>query len=116
MWEYILSTLGGTIIGSLSGWLIGRKKQRIEEIDAAVETWRKIVDSLQEQIDKLLLQRQEDSEKIEKLTRETIELNRQVKTLREEVENLQQKVKSINKLEKTIARYEKLLEEHNITY
>lgn len=116
MWEYILSTIGGTVLGSLSGWLVGRRKQRIDEIDAATETWKKIVDSLQIQIDKLLEQRQKDSEKIDALTCETVALNKQVQTLRDELENLQQKVKSINRLEKTIARYEKLMDEHKIEY
>lgn len=116
MWEYILYTISGTVLGSLSGWLVGRRKQRIEEIDAATETWRKIVDSLQAQIDKLLKQRQEDSDKIDTLTKETIALNQQVKTLREELENLQGKVKNVNRLEKTITRYEKLMDEHNIEY
>ncbi|MDR2009223.1 MAG: hypothetical protein LBQ22_01925 [Bacteroidales bacterium] len=105
----VLIALGTGIAGSFSGWLFGRKKQRIEEIDLATSTWNKIVDSLEVQIDKLLQQRVADSEKIDNLS------NR-IKELQNEIEIMQSKIKMVETLERTISKYEKLLTDNNIKY
>jgi cell shape-determining protein MreC len=101
----ILTSLGGTFLGTFFGWFFGRKRQNIDTIDAAVETWKKIVDSLQEQIDRLLEQRASDAAK-----------NHHIEQLQEQVASTEMKVKSVNRLEKTIARYEKLMDAAGIEY
>ncbi|MBO7648752.1 MAG: hypothetical protein J6S48_05270 [Bacteroidales bacterium] len=85
-------------------------------INTAVETWKKIVDSLQEQIDRLLEQRTSDAAKIESLSEQVKQQNAHIEELKEQVSSMEMKVKSVNRLEKTIARYEKLLDANGIEY
>lgn len=116
MWEMILTSLGSTFLGVFFGWFFGRKRQNIDTIDAAVETWKKIVDSLQEQIDHLLEQRASDAAKIELLSEQVKQQNHHIEQLQEQVASTEMKVKSVNRLEKTIARYEKLMDAAGIEY
>ncbi len=85
-------------------------------INTAVETWKKIVGSLQEQIDRLLEQRASDAAKIESLSEQVKQQNAHIEELKEQVASTEMKVKSVNRLEKTIARYEKLLDANGIEY
>ena len=85
-------------------------------IDTAVETWKKIVDSLQEQIDRLLEQRASDAAKMESLSEQVKQQNATIEELKEQVASMEMKVKSVNRLEKTIARYEKLMDANGIEY
>ena len=85
-------------------------------INTAVETWKKIVDSLQEQIDRLLEQRASDAAKIESLSEQVKQQNAHIEELKEQVSSMEMKVKSVNRLEKTISRYEKLLDANGIEY
>lgn len=116
MWELIGSTVIGTFVGGLTGWLFGRRRQNIDNIDAAVETWKKIVDSLQEQIDKLLAQRASDAAKIESLSQQVKQQNLHIEQLQEQVASTEAKVKSVSRLEMTVARYEKLMDAAGIEY
>lgn len=90
MWETILYSLGGTSIGIFGGWLIGRKKQKIDEIDAATDTWSKIVSSLRKQIDDLILD-QEEFIKREK------EMQKKIEHLQEEIQKLHAEIKLLKK-------------------
>jgi peptidoglycan hydrolase CwlO-like protein len=92
------------------------KGAALENIDAAVETWKKIVNSLQEQIDKLLAQRASDAVKIEGLSEEVKQQNQRIEHLQEQVASMDAKVKSVSRLEKTVARYEKLMDAAGIEY
>ena len=85
-------------------------------INTAVETWKKIVDSLQEQIDRLLEQRASDAAKIESLSEQVKQQNATIEELKEQVASMEMKVKSVSRLEKTIARYEKLMDAAGIEY
>ena len=85
-------------------------------INTAVETWKKIVGSLQEQIDRLLEQRASDAAKIESLSEQVKQQNAHIEELKEQVSSMEMKVKSVNRLEKTISRYEKLLDANGIEY
>lgn len=105
----ILISIGTALAGSFSGWFFGRKKQRIEEIDAATDTFNKIVNSLEDRIEKLLEEHTEDMRKIDELTI-------QVSELKTEIEELKNNQKRVVKLEKTIMRYEKLLTDNNISF
>ena len=98
-------------LGGFAGWFFKRKRlekenegldsendrKDIANIDAAVETWQKVVKALEEQISKLLAQRQEDSRKIEELSLQVSELQGK-------------------ELEKKVARYERILAENGIAY
>lgn len=109
MWETILYSLGSTLLGGLTGWFFGRKKQKIDEINAATDTFNKIIESLESKIDNFLAQQKLDSCKIAELTKE-------VGFLREEIEQIKgNRVENI-KLKKKIEKYEKLLTDNNIVY
>lgn len=102
--------------GAFIGWLFGRKRQKgelnrlhIDNIDAAIATWQKVVDALEAQVARLLEQKKSDADKIE-------ELCKQVSVLQDTVDDLQCRLRLTEKLEEKIQRYEKLLGEHNIAY
>lgn len=110
-------------LGGFAGWFFKRKRlekenegldsendrKDIANIDAAVETWQKVVKALEEQISKLLAQRQEDSRKIE-------ELSLRVSELQGTVDGMRSRLKLTEKLEKKVARYERILAENGIAY
>ena len=110
-------------LGGFAGWFFKRKRIEIENrglatsnhrqditnIDAAVDTWRKVVDNLEEQISHLLEQRQKDSLQISELSREVLNLRNEVLVLQNKLEQ------QAGNLEK-IARYEKLLNENGIVF
>ena len=110
-------------LGGFAGWIFKRKRlakenegvdsendrKEIANIDAALETWQKVVEALEKQIDKLLAQRRADSLKIEALSR-------QVTELQGKVDGMQSRLRLTEKLEKKVARYERLLLENGIAY
>lgn len=110
-------------LGGFAGWFFKRKRlakenegldsendrKEIANIDAALETWQKVVEALEKQIDKLLAQRRADSLKIEALSR-------QVTELQGKVDGMQSRLRLTEKLEKKVARYERLLLENGIAY
>ena len=112
MWTTIISSLAGTLLG----WLFGRRRQNIDNIDAAVETWQKIVDALQAQIERLLQQRESDAQKIETLSREiNLQIN-QIENLKMKVEKLETEVAKKDRLEAILKRYEHLMSDAGISY
>ena len=125
------------LLGYFAKWLFDRHRlkredakldkitdaQVITNIDAATKTWQKVVDALEEQVDKLLKQRQADSEQIDKLLaqrqaddRQIAALSKEVADFREQVETLQRKLAAQAYNEEKIERYEKLLDAHSIAY
>lgn len=140
MGEWIWHVVGpviGTIVGSFSGWFFGRRKQRIEEIDAANSTYNKIIASLRENIETLLKQNYESLAKVKDLTNQVLDYQRQIEGLIDknkkqiseiqiltiEVNGLRSKAEALKKisqenekLKKTIVRYENLLNANNISY
>lgn len=106
---YILSPLILTIGGGWVGWFFGRKRQKVDTLNAETETFNKINAALADQTQKLLDQNKVANEQIERLTEE-------VKKLREEVELLKGYAKENERLKKTNVKYEKLLDTHNIDY
>lgn len=109
MWETIIYAVGGTLVGSFGGWFFGRKKQKIEEIDSATDTFNKIIDSLELKIDKLLKQQESDAKKIENMAN-------QIKEMQEQIENLTKDKQENIKLKKKIERYENLLTINNVVH
>lgn len=105
----LLITFGTGMVSAFCGWFFGRKKQRIEEIDAATETWKKIVNSLEEEIGKLLAQRADDSKKIDSMKEE-------IESLKSKLGDFNSVLKRVDRLEKKVTRYEKLLEDNNIEH
>ncbi len=92
------------------------KKQTLENIDTAADTWQKIVDKLELQIEKLL-------EKTEKLCNENTNLKNEIYLLKEELASLkylQKKTeryeKQINILREKVSHYELLLTSNGIEF
>lgn len=110
-------------LGGFAGWFFKRKRiaienrglathnhrQDITNIDAAVDTWRKVVDNLEEQVARLLEQRQKDSQQISELSREVL-------SLRNEVLGLQNQLARQTEKQEKIERYERLLDENGIAF
>lgn len=123
LWVKILVPALTAFFGAFAGWFFKRKrmalenshlasenkKEDIQTIDAAVATWQKVVDALEEQISKLLDQRKGDAERIDTLSARIVELQ-------DKVDDLQNRLRITEKLEKKVARYEKLLADHGIAY
>ncbi|MCM1042380.1 MAG: hypothetical protein NC396_08165 [Bacteroides sp.] len=108
-------------LGGFAGWFFKRKRYEIENrglattnhrqditnIDAAIDTWKKVVDNLEEQVARLLEQRQKDSLQISELSREVL-------NLRNEVMSLQNQLARQNENQEKIKRYEDLLARNGI--
>ena len=116
MWPTIITSLTTSAAGAVLGWLFGRRRQNIDNIDAAVETWQKIVDALQAQIERLLKQRESDAQKIDALTREiTLQVN-QIETLKVKVESLENEIAKKERIEELLKRYERIMTAAGIPY
>lgn len=109
MWETIIYSIGGTVIGTIAGWFVGRKRQNIDNIDAATTTFNNVINSLEDKINKLLKQQAIDASKIEALTKEVERLNK-------ELENLKADKQENIKLKRKIEKYEKIMQDNNIVY
>lgn len=109
VWAAVLLSLVSGVSGGLGGWLFGRKRQNIDNIDAATTTFNNIIKSLEHKINMLLEQQQSDTKRI-------AEMSQEIESLRQEIENLKADKKENRKLKKQILNYEKLLEENNIVY
>ena len=109
MLSTILISLGTGIAGGFSGWIFTRKRQNLENIDMALDTWQKVVGNLEVQVDKLL-------KKVDCLTEENTRLKQEVSSLRDELLMLNKKDRKIEMLEKKVQRYEKILDDNSISY
>lgn len=123
LWVKILVPSISAFLGALITWLFNRHRTRREDsqldkrneaqsitnIDAAIKTWQKVVDALENQVEKLLAQRKEDSRQISELSQEVCDLRNQVR-------QLQEKLAAQAEYQAKLKRYEKLLAEHGIAY
>lgn len=85
----IIISFASSAISGFFGWFFGRKKQKSEELKAAVESWNLLKESLETDIVGLVEQHKKDtniikelSEKIEIMNIEITELKNKVETLR----------------------------------
>lgn len=108
-WQTLLIGIGSTFFGALTGWFFGRKRQNIDNIDAATKTFNNIIKSLEEKINNLLEQQKKDAQRIAEMAKE-------IESLRNEIENLKADKQENIKLKKQILRYEKLLQDNSIVY
>jgi len=108
-WQTLLIGIGGTFFGGLTGWLFGRKRQNIDDIDAATKTFNNIIKSLEEKINNLLEQQKKDTQRIAEMAKE-------IENLRQEIENLKADKQENIKLKKRIEKYEKIMKDNNIVY
>lgn len=95
----ILIALGSGFAGAFSGWFFGRKKQHLETIDYALETWKKVVDHLETRINVML-------EQTEKLQQRISELEKENKSLRDDLQNMNHEFVKFKELQKKISKYE----------
>lgn len=105
----ILIALGTGFSAAFSGWFFGRKRQNIENIDMALDTWQKVIGQLEERVDVLL-------KKVNDLQEENAALKEEVIQLRAEIQESRRSHKKIEALEKKIVRYEKLLADNDIAF
>ncbi|MBN1987832.1 MAG: hypothetical protein JW783_00360 [Bacteroidales bacterium] len=104
----IISLLTG-LAGGFSGWFFSRKRQNIENIDLALTTWQKVVDSLENRVTVLL-------SKVDALTAENYQLREELERLKIEMQAKLRENKKIEQLEKKVQKYEKLLTDNNIEF
>ncbi|MDR3226040.1 MAG: hypothetical protein LBT56_00010 [Prevotellaceae bacterium] len=91
-------------------------KNHIENIDFAGETWQKVVDRLEERIEKLLKQITELQDENVKFREEIYKLHAELVSLKTIQEKADKYEKQIKKLQEKIAYYERLLTDNNISY
>jgi len=135
MW--VIAPVIAALAGGWGGWIFGRKKQRIDEIDAATGTFNKIIeqlrkevevliaehahskeliDQLRNEIETLINERGHNRAVIEKQSKQIEELATEVRKLSAEVESLRADKKENVKLKNKIEKYEKLLDANNVDY
>lgn len=105
----IIIALGTGLAGSFSGWFFGRKKQNIENIDFALTTWQKVVDSLEKRVEVL-------QASVDYWTKENDELRRELAHMKLEIAKKENVDKDNEVLKSKLIRYEKLLADNNIKY
>jgi len=112
----IVSPVITAVVAGWLGWFFGRKRQKIDNIDAATDTFNKIIEQLRKEIG--IYQREKDSsgELIKQQSQQIKELTGEVRRLSEEVEGLLRWKKENIALKKKIEKYEKLLTTNNIDY
>lgn len=96
--------------GYFFGWLFSRKRQNIDNVDAAVSTWQKVVDSLEAQVQtqlakNVILTEENEGLKIEKksLLVKITELEDKIEAMMSEISDLSELKKQVDVLEKLIA-------------
>lgn len=105
----IFVALGTGFAGAFSGWFFTRKRQNLENIDIALDTWQKVIDSLERRVSVQL-------DKIDKFAQENDDLRTETLTLKREICRLKKENDKLIKLEAKIKYYEKILADNGITY
>ncbi|MCL2290820.1 MAG: hypothetical protein FWC34_09010 [Bacteroidetes bacterium] len=114
MW--IIAPVIATAAGGLGGWFFSRKRQRIDNIDAATDTFNKIIAQLRSELGIHAEEKDRNTGLIEKQSQQIKELTSEVHKLSKEVEGLRREKKENIILKKKIEKYESLLITHNIKY
>ncbi len=105
----IFVSLGTGMAAAFSGWFFGRKKQNIEAIDMALDTWKKVIDQLEGRVEVLL-------RKVDELQNENVALKEEIAMLKAEIMTSKSDKRKIEQLERKVAKYEKILIDNNIDY
>ena len=121
--QTIIIALGTGFAGAFSGWFFSRKKHRIETIDYALETWQKVVDSLEARINVMLEEARRMRERMREVEVENKDLREQLSSMKIEIsefKNLQKKISKyeceIKALNEKIEEYKELLSTHKIDF
>ena len=119
-WETILMWVVAPVItsaiGAWLGYFFGRRRQKIDDIDAATATFNKIIKQLREEVETFVNEKGRNREIIENQSKQIRELTTEVQRLSKEVEALKADQKENVHLKKKISRYEKILVTHNIEF
>lgn len=115
-WITIFVALGTGLASSFTTWLFSRKQQDIANIDAAIGTWQKIVDSLETRVNKLLEECTSLRDENSNLLKEISELKSEIMKLKVETKKITRYEKTIKDLEDKVAKYEQLLTANNIAF
>ena len=113
---WVISPVISMVAGAWRGWFFGRKRQRVDTIDAATDTFNKIIEQLRKEIGIYQQEKDKHTELIQNQSRQIKDLADQVRKLSEEVEGLRREKRENALLKKKIDKYERLLDSHNIEY
>ena len=116
MIETIIISLGTALAGTFSGWFFGRKKQSIETIDMALNTWQKVIDNLEKRIECMLVESKQLREENESLRQEIRELRVELDSFKNQQRKIDKYEKNIKQLEEKLAAYENLLTVNGIKF
>ncbi|MCL1942799.1 MAG: hypothetical protein FWF54_04535 [Candidatus Azobacteroides sp.] len=105
----VLLTFGTSLATGFVTFIFSRRRNNIDNIDAATETWQKIVDKLEKQIEKLLI-------KVDHLETENNNLKDLINSLKDEIDLLKKMATLNETLELKIQHYETLLSDNHIAY
>lgn len=112
----ILIAFGTGLASSFTTWIFSRKQQDIANIDAAITTWQKIVDSLEKRVENLLQECTLLRDANSNFIKEIYELKSEIAKLKAETNKIVRYEKQINELQEKITHYEQLLAHNNIAY
>ena len=120
VWETILMWVVAPVItsaiGVWLGYLFGKRRQKIDDIDAATATFNKIIEQLRKEVDALVNEKSASRSTIENQSKQIESLTVEVQRLSKEVESLKESKKENINLKKKVDKYEKILTAHNIEF
>lgn len=99
--------------GYFFGWLSSRKRQNIDNVDAAVSTWQKVVDSLEAQVQTQLAKNVILTEESEGLKIEKKSLLVKINELEDKIEAMMSEISDLSELKKQVDVLEKLIADKN---
>ena len=112
----VIIAFGTGLASSFTTWFFSRKQQDIANIDAAITTWQKIVDSLEKRVENLLQECTQLREVNSSLIKEIWDLKSEIDKLKAETKKIIRYEKQIKELQDKITHYEQVLSANNISY
>lgn len=109
----IVSILITSGAGYFFGWFFSRKKQNIDNIDAAIGTWQKVVDSLEGRCEKLTNNNNILSDENDTLKKEKRNLTERITELEDKIDKMYKEIKELSDLKMKIKTLEELIAEKN---
>lgn len=108
-WLYVIGPTVGALTGSFGTWIFQKRRNKIDDINAATDTFNKVNESLELRINKMLEEQEKSNLKIEELTKQVAALSAQIETLKNQV-------KEKERLQKKVVHLEKILTDNNIPF
>lgn len=119
----LMIALVSSVASGFGTWFFSKKQydsqvqnQDITNIDAAVGVWQKVINSLKQQVDELLIETKALREENASLKDDMEKLREDLSKLKVETKKIIKYEKQIKDLEDKVSRYELLLTANGITY